>query len=977
MVSASAVQIDVLRGRQGECREIRSLLAAPAGGALLLHGEPGAGRTALLAYAHRHRAGRRLLAAAGLADEAMLPYAGLQRLLDPVLDRAHALPERQRQVLRDALTGEGCPDRDQLILSHAVLGLLAEAAHDGPLLCTMDDLDAGDTPTARVLTFVARRLPQLPVVLLLTAGNDTAAQAIPGRRLLPLGPSDSLALLTARRPGPPPPEPVLAALTTLAAGNPQALVDLADTLTPGQWCGTEPLPAAPPTDGTLGRTYRALLARLPRDTQGALLLAAIAAADLATPTGRAAAVDPVTLGRALRATGSGVEALVPAEAAGLIRITTPGGAEFPRPLARSMIEATASVTARRDAHLLLAAALDGTGSRLRRALHRAAATDGDDPALAAELEDAAAAHQDRSVAATALARAAELSDDPALATARQVTAARYAWQAGQPERAHALLHHLADTTGPLPHQAPPRPTGRSAASLPMTPPAPTGRSAPGLSMTPPSLAGRSAAGPQVTAATAGLAELLRGEMHLRCGRASTALPTLLAAATTLADVDRESALVALVRAGEAVCFSGDHYRYGEVARRVQALRRDGDPPWADLLTTLVAGVAATLRGEHAHGGPLLRRAVALGGRLRGAAVTPTALTGAAAAGLLVAVDAAAYRLAEDAVDLATDRGEVSLLPRALELRAMSEYWLGRHDAAAKSCQEGLRVARAAGQHATAGVHLGLLAVLSAVRADHDACLGHVAELGDTAAPGSRPYALAQWALGVLDLVDGRYADAADRLATLARPGTGRGQVLVQVMAPPHLVEAAAHDSRPARARAALAVFDRWAGSTASPLRRALSARCHALLAPRGSAEAEEHFDRALCLHPADAATFERARTELLYGRELRRARRPRDARDHLHRARQTFVLLGADVWARQTTVELRAAGESVGTPDRQAVRLLTGQQLRIAQLVAAGATNREVATQMFLSTRTIDHHLRNIYHRLGIRSRTELARALG
>ncbi|WP_158309499.1 helix-turn-helix transcriptional regulator [Micromonospora maris] len=133
----------------------------------------------------------------------------------------------------------------------------------------------------------------------------------------------------------------------------------------------------------------------------------------------------------------------------------------------------------------------------------------------------------------------------------------------------------------------------------------------------------------------------------------------------------------------------------------------------------------------------------------------------------------------------------------------------------------------------------------------------------------------------------------------------------------------------------------------------------------------------MCLHPADAATFERARTELLYGRELRRNRRPRDARDHLHRARQTFVLLGADVWARQTTVELRAAGESVGTPDRQAVRLLTGQQLRIAQLVAAGATNREVATQMFLSTRTIDHHLRNIYHRLGIRSRTELARALG
>ncbi|GAB3841304.1 hypothetical protein GCM10029963_12180 [Micromonospora andamanensis] len=414
--------------------------------------------------------------------------------------------------------------------------------------------------------------------------------------------------------------------------------------------------------------------------------------------------------------------------------------------------------------------------------------------------------------------------------------------------------------------------------------------------------------PTVAATTRGLAELLRGEMRLRCDSASAALPTLLAAATALAEVDRESALVALVRAGEAACFSGDQYRYAEVARRMAALRRDGDPPWADLLSTLVAGVAATLRGEHADAGPLLRRAVVLGGRLTGAAQTPTALSGAAVAGLLVAVDAAAYRLADRAVELSAGHGEVSLLPRALELRAMSEYWLGRHDAATKSCREGLRVARAAGQHTSGGVHLGLLAVLAAVRADRDAALGHVAALGDAAVPGSRPHALAQWALALLDLVDARYADATDRLAALARPGTGRGQVLVQVMATPHLVEAAVHDGRPARARAALGVFDRWAGSTASPLRRALSARCHALLAPRGSVEAEQQFRLALSLHPSDAATFERARTELLFGRELRHARRPREARGHLHRARQTFTVLGAEVWVRQATVELRAAG---------------------------------------------------------------------
>ncbi|MEV4711781.1 LuxR family transcriptional regulator [Micromonospora sp. NPDC049374] len=928
MVHASTVQIDVLRGRQAECREIRSLLAAPAGTALLLHGEPGCGRSTLLAYAHRYGRGRRLLAATGLPDEAMLPYAGLQRLLDPVLDGIHALPERQRQVLRRAVAGEGCRDQDQLVLSQAVLGLLAEAAHDGPLLCTMDDLDVGDAPTARLLTLVARRLPHLPVVLLLTAGSDSGADLIPGRRLLPLDEPDSHALLAARRPGPPPPGRVLAGLSALAGGNPQALVDLADSLTPGQWHGVEPLPTAPPADGGLGRAYRGLLSRLPGDTRRALLLAALAATAPAErdPADHGRAVDPVTLGRALRAAGGSVAALAPAEAAGLIRLTAPGGVTFPRPLARAMVEATASLTARRDAHLLLAAALDGTGARLRRALHLAAATDGPAPALATELADAVGDHADRSAAATALARAAELSDDPVLAASRQVTAARYAWQAGEPDRARALLHRVADVP--------------------------------------------------VASPTGGLADLLRGEMRLRCGSAPAALPILLAAANALAEVDRESALVALVRAGEAVCFCGDQYRYAEVARRMAALRRDGDPPWADLLTTLVAGVAATLRGDHAHGGPLLRRAVVLGDRLTGAAATPTALTGAAVAGLLVAVDAGAYRLADRAVDLATDRGEVSLLPRALELRAMSEYWLGRHEAATRSCREGLRVARAAGQHTSAGVHLGLLAVLAAVRSDRDASLGHVAELGDAAVPGSRPHALAEWALALLDLADARYADAADRLTALARPGTGRGQVLVQVMATPHLVEAAAQAGRHARARAALAVFDRWAGSTASPLRRALSARCHALLAPRGSAEAEQQFRAALSLHPSDAATFERARTELLFGRELRRARRPREARGHLHRARQTFILLGAEVWARQSTVELRAAGESVGAPDPHAVRLLTGQQLRIAHLVAAGATNREVASQMFLSTRTVDHHLRNIYHRLGIRSRTELVRAL-
>ncbi|MBQ0897978.1 helix-turn-helix transcriptional regulator, partial [Micromonospora sp. U56] len=406
----------------------------------------------------------------------------------------------------------------------------------------------------------------------------------------------------------------------------------------------------------------------------------------------------------------------------------PGRVTFPQPLARAMVRGAAPLAERRAAHLLLAGALDGPGQRLRRAQHLAAAAEGQDPALARELEQAAA-HDGvgGDAASAALQRAAELTADPARAAARLVAAARYAWSAGRSHRARLLL-------GSPPAVAEPTVTGRAA--------------------------------------------LLRGELDLRGGRARSALTALLAAADTLAGSDRALALGALVRAGEAVCFSGDQYRYAEVARRAEPLRRPDDPPTTELLSAYVAGVAATLRGDHERAGPALRRAVVLGGHLAGSALTPAALTCAAAAGLLVAVDAAAHRLAERAVELA-HRGELSALPRALDLRAAAEYWLGRHDAAAETSREGLRIARDTGQDNWAGVHLGMLAVLAAVRADRDTSLRRIREIGENPGGHSRPRALAQWALAVLDLAAGRHAAAAARLTALARPGTGRGQVLVQ------------------------------------------------------------------------------------------------------------------------------------------------------------------------------------------------------
>jgi len=947
MFTASPVQKSGLWGRVEECRALDRLLSAAAehqGTAVLFHGEPGSGRSSLLHEAVRRIRPRRwhLLISAGVADEATLPYAGLHRLLDPVRDQVAALANRHRLLLRAVLAGDGCPPQRRLALAIAVRELLTMVAADGVLLYAFDDLDLGDPGTAEVLTAVARRLAGRPVAGVLTATCGVAG--VPGHRLGPLDDDQSRAVLADRLPVPVP-RHVLTALVAAGGGNPQALVDLAAALGPGQLRGDEPVPDLLPADGGLGRAYRARLANLPDRTRRLLLVAALDER-----------LDQQLLARAAAATGAGVGDLAPAERAGLVRVDGET-VTFPQRLARAMIVATAPLAERHAGHQLLAGLLDRPEQRLRRAVHLAEATTGPAPDLADELERAAfAGDEDRASAAYALHRAAGLGPEPARG-ARLVAAAGFAWAAGQPARARQLLRDLPGSADPWP------PAGRAVSA---------------------------------DLAAAGRADLLRAEIELRCGAPARALPDLLAAAHRLAPHDRASAVAALSGAGEAIGYLGDQYRYLDLARRAEALTRADDPPEVEVMAAQLVATAATLSGAHDHAVPALRRAVDVGIGLTGPQRTPAALNCAAAAAHLLAADREAHRLADDAVEAARARGEHSGLPRALELRACAEYWLGRHGAAAASARDGLRAARSTGQRNWAAIHLGLLAVLSAVRADRAGCLDRIRELGELTEgpdPGSRPQALAQWALAVLELTAGHAEPALARLLGLAHPGTGRGQVLVQVMAAPYLMEAAAQLPGQRRtARNVLAVFDAWAASTANPVRRALSARCHALLAPRGGESARDWYRTALRLHPAGSATFERARTELLFGRELRRSRHPRAAREHLHRAHDTFFGLGLTDWADQAAAELRAAGElrvpgEGAGPSRtlpaepprasvDAAGLLTGQQLRVAELVAEGATNREIARRLFLSTRTVDHHLRNVYVRLGVRSRTELVRAL-
>jgi DNA-binding NarL/FixJ family response regulator len=194
-----------------------------------------------------------------------------------------------------------------------------------------------------------------------------------------------------------------------------------------------------------------------------------------------------------------------------------------------------------------------------------------------------------------------------------------------------------------------------------------------------------------------------------------------------------------------------------------------------------------------------------------------------------------------------------------------------------------------------------------------------------------------------------------------------------VPAIPTLIEAAVRSGDTAPTHQVLAAYDLWAASTANPTWLALSARCHGLLAASDD-EADAHFRSALRLHLAGDSAFPGARTELLYGEELRRRRRPAAAREHLRSALATFEQYDAGPWVRHAAAELRAAGDHVEPAGSGAA--LTAQQARIARLVAGGATNREIAAALFVSPRTVDHHLRNIFVRLGVRSRTELARVV-
>lgn len=457
---------------------------------------------------------------------------------------------------------------------------------------------------------------------------------------------------------------------------------------------------------------------------------------------------------------------------------------------------------------------------------------------------------------------------------------------------------------------------------------------------------------------------LNGVLALRAGNAAEAFDALLTAAVR--QERSADAVELLALATEAAVYTGDLRRCREAHVLAQ---------WLDLPPSgVLAALACAVEGRYADARVLLKGTA---GRC-GPGGDPRALIHSGIAALMLGDHTRTVTATLGAAASARARGIPGTEAQAMEFRAYADFWTGRPRAAEAAAQEALRQAHATGQDNGACHLQAALAMFAAVTGDEAACRERAAAARSHAlAHGlGLPAALAQWALAFLDLAGGRFPAAAARLRALAGFGPGHGHRAIRHLATPHYVEAAVRTGDTRVARAAHADYHRWATAVRSPDDLALSARCRALLAP--GAEAVPHYREALDLHARGTRDFERARTELLFGGALRRLRQRTEARDRLHSALEAFESFGAPHCAAQARAELRALGTSL-TPHAgtDPAAVLTAQQLMVARMAAEGATNREIGDRLNLSPRTIDHHLRGVFARLGIRSRIELVRLLG
>jgi DNA-binding CsgD family transcriptional regulator len=439
-------------------------------------------------------------------------------------------------------------------------------------------------------------------------------------------------------------------------------------------------------------------------------------------------------------------------------------------------------------------------------------------------------------------------------------------------------------------------------------------------------------------------------------------------AEAVAAVDAGRAARMLSEAGVAAWGEADVAKLIDVGRRMEGLELPERGPGV-FLAKVMTGLGRLLQGDAATAVPLVRAAVSQADR-----DDPEQLRVAGGVAMFTGDDRTAHELLTRATARARTLGTVATLPRILATFVPLEVWQGDYLAATSHASEGLRLARETGQEQLAAQFLAALAWVAAVQGRTKDCgaLADAALEPGTVRPLRTSLAIASWALALSDIGAGGWEQAIARLEAVTVPQSPRSHPQVARLAAADLVEAAHRAGRLDLAQTTLARFETFARPAAAPWTLALVSRCRALLS--GGAAAERLFQEALQQHAHGARPFDEARTRLLYGELLRRARRRTEARTQLRGALEAFQRLGADPWERRAAAELRATGETARKRDASTLAQLTPQQLQIVRLVAEGATNKEVAAQLFLSPRTVDYHLRNVFVKLGISARAELIR---
>ena len=836
-----------------------------------------------------------------------LPFAAAQQLCAPFVELMERLPQPQHDALEVAFGLKTGPAPDPFLVGLAVLGLLAEAAEEQPLLCAIDDAQWLDSASARALAFVARRLVAEKIgVVFATRELGETLSGLPELPVVPLERKDARVLLESVLPARLD-ERVVERIIDETRGNPLALLELPRGLTPTQLAGGFGLPTTATLSAGIEDRYTRRLARLPSDARRLLLVAA------ADPVG-----DPALVWRAAERLGISESAADTVESEQFLALSP--RVAFRHPLVRSAVYGSADPTERREVHLALAEATDPELDPDRRAWHRAQATATPNEEVAAELERAAARAQARAgfaAAAAFLERAVALSPEPSRRAQRAVAAAQTKFQAGALDDALELL----ETTE---------------------------------------------SGAAIDDPLRARAQLLRAQIAFASRRGSDAAPLLLAAARELEAVDPSLARATYLEALSAAMFAGRLARGGGAVEISEAALAGPPPPEkpqpSDLL---LQGLAVQATEGYAAGVPLLKEALVAFRRVPLSDGDARWLWFASLIALYMWDDRAWSLLSTRQLELARQTGALPALAFALRVGSTVYAFFGELRTAALLEEEHRAASEATGIAPDPVPRLGL-ASLRGREAEFSALSRTTTSEAEARGEGIA-LTTAEFLSGGLYNGLGRYEAA---LAAVL-PAEGLYTEGPAIWALTELIEAAVRCGQPERAQRAFERVHETTRAAGTDWALGIEARLRALLSDGD--EADELYKDAIRRLARTRIRVQLARTHLLYGEWLRRQRRRRDAREQLRAAHQLFTDFGVEGFAERARLELEAAGERPPKRTLETRDELTPQETQVARLAARGETNREIAARLFISANTVEYHLRKVFRKLDVKSRTQLA----